>query len=145
MEFLGVGYQELFLVLVLMLVVVGPKRLPEVAYHIGRAVRTLQGYARVVRDEFRDEFGYLDEEMKLIKGDLAVAEESLREVQDDVRELRSVETDVREATEPVKQDLKEGPLTAAPNGASRNGAGSAAKPADSAEEPATPPKPPLVF
>ena len=49
MEFLGIGYQELLLVLVLLLVVVGPERLPTMAYQIGRAVRTMQGYARVLR------------------------------------------------------------------------------------------------
>lgn len=41
MEFLGIGYQELLLVFVLLLVVVGPERLPQMAYQIGRAVRQM--------------------------------------------------------------------------------------------------------
>lgn len=68
MEFLGIGYQELLLVLVLLLVVVGPERLPGMAYQIGRAVRQMQGYARAVRDEFKDEIDYLDDQYKTLKG-----------------------------------------------------------------------------
>ena len=66
MEFLGVGYQELLLILVLLLVVVGPERLPAMAYQIGRAVRTLQQYARAVRNEFSDEFDYLEEQYRTV-------------------------------------------------------------------------------
>ncbi len=81
MEFLGIGYQELLLVLVLMLIVVGPERLPSVAYQIGRAVRTLQQYARAVRDEFKDEIGYIEEQYKTVKGEVDVTRQSLREQQ----------------------------------------------------------------
>ena len=41
MELMGVGYQELIVVMVLLLVVVGPERLPAVAYQVGRAVRQM--------------------------------------------------------------------------------------------------------
>ncbi|MGH2607615.1 MAG: Sec-independent protein translocase protein TatB [Tepidiformaceae bacterium] len=79
MEFLGVGYQEILVILAIMLVVVGPERLPTMAYQIGRAVRTLQTYARAVRDEFSDEFEYLDEQMKTVKGGVADLNKSMRE------------------------------------------------------------------
>ena len=78
MEFLGIGYQELLLVLVLLLVVVGPERLPTMAYQIGRAVRTMQGYARAVRNEFRDEIDYIDEQYKTVKGQVDDAQKSLK-------------------------------------------------------------------
>ena len=78
MEFLGIGYQELLLILVLMLVVVGPERLPTVAYQIGRAVRTMQRYARAVRDEFSDEIGYLEEQYKTVKGEIDDMDQSIR-------------------------------------------------------------------
>ena len=81
MEFLGIGYQELLLVLVLLLVVVGPERLPTMAYQIGRAVRQMQGYARAVRDEFRDEIDYLDEQYRTIKGHVDEAQKVVREEQ----------------------------------------------------------------
>ncbi|MGE5597500.1 MAG: Sec-independent protein translocase protein TatB [Hyphomicrobiales bacterium] len=92
MEFLGVGYQELLLILVLMLVVVGPERLPTMAYQIGRAVRTLQQYARAVRNEFSDEIEYLEEQYKTVKGEVDTARSTLREQQ------AEWERDLREAT-----------------------------------------------
>ena len=78
MEFMGIGYQELIIVMVLLLVVVGPERLPTVAYQVGRAVRQMQRYARAVRDEFSDELGFLDEQFQTIKGETAAAGDSLR-------------------------------------------------------------------
>lgn len=78
MEFLGVGYQELLLILVLLLVVVGPERLPGVAYQIGRAVRTMQQYARAVRNEFSDEIAYIEEQYKVVKGEVDSARQELR-------------------------------------------------------------------
>jgi sec-independent protein translocase protein TatB len=80
-EFLGIGYQELLLVMVLMLIVVGPERLPGVAYQIGRAVRTMQQYARAVRDEFREEIDYIEEQYKTVKGEVDVTRQSLRDQQ----------------------------------------------------------------
>lgn len=89
MEFLGIGYQELLLVLVLLLVVVGPERLPTMAYQIGRAVRQMQVYARAVRDEFKDEIDYLDEQYRTVKGQVDDAQRALRTEQVKLnRELR---------------------------------------------------------
>ena len=109
MEFLGIGYQEMLLVLVLMLVVVGPERLPTVAYQIGRAVRTLQQYARAVRDEFSDEIGYVEEQYKTIKGEVDTARTTLRE-----EELK-LNAEMRDATEAMRvpEDTAPAP-TAAP-------------------------------
>lgn len=95
MEFLGVGYQELFLVLVLLLVVVGPERLPAMAYQIGRAVRTMQQYARAVRSEFSEEFEYIEEQYRTVKGQvddtrLALREED-RKLQAELRSASAVE------------------------------------------------------
>lgn len=78
MEFLGIGYQELLLILVLLLVVVGPERLPQMAYQIGRAVRQMQLYARAVREEFREEIDYLDEQYRTMRGEIELAQRTLR-------------------------------------------------------------------
>jgi len=154
-EFLGVGYQELLLILVLMLVVVGPERLPGVAYQIGRAVRTMQQYARAVRDEFSDEIGYLEEQYKTVKGEVDDARVSLQQQQ------RAWESDLRDATAVDLPPLLPGENgsaasggTAAPSAPATNG--SAAAPAAAATpEPATetaaeetgdkPSAPPMVF
>ncbi len=98
MEFLGIGYQELLLVLVLLLVVVGPERLPTMAYQIGRAVRTMQGYARAVRNEFRDEIDYIDEQYKTVKGQVDDAQKSLKtENAKLTSDLKNVGTEVESA------------------------------------------------
>lgn len=101
MEFLGIGYQELLLVLVLLLVVVGPERLPGVAYQLGKAVRTLQQYARAVRDEFSDEISYVEEQYKVIKGEVDTAKVTLRE------EQAKMNAEMREATEPIRLATQE--------------------------------------
>lgn len=49
---LGIGAEELLLVLVVALLVLGPERLPRVARDIGRVV----GDLRRTSDEFREEF-----------------------------------------------------------------------------------------
>lgn len=98
MEFLGVGYQELLLVLVLLLVVVGPERMPQMAYQIGRAVREMQKYARAVRDEFRDEMDYIQEQYDTVKGEVDDARRSLREeTQKFDSEMRSISSEVDNA------------------------------------------------
>ncbi|MCC6383206.1 MAG: twin-arginine translocase subunit TatB [Dehalococcoidia bacterium] len=93
MEFLGVGYQEVLLILVLMLVVVGPERLPGMAYQIGRAVRQMQQYARAVRSEFNEEISYLEEQYKTVKGDIDDTRHALRQQQaqfeQELREAKS--------------------------------------------------------
>lgn len=151
MEFLGVGYQEILVIFAIMLVVVGPDRLPTMAYQIGRAVRTLQQYARAVRDEFKDEFDYIDEQMKVVKGGMSDLQGSLREGD---RELRR---DL-EAIAPANIDLGLSdstpsnvlPFGLPPVSANGTGEGGAAEPqagaADtgSVAEPEKP-KEPLVF
>lgn len=108
MQFVGIGYQEMLLVFVLLLVVVGPERMPTVAYQIGRAVRTLQKYARAVRDEFSDEFQYIDEQYHDLKDEFETTSSSLRKEQAQIaQELKAsqaeietnVDSTIREATE----------------------------------------------
>ena len=88
MEFLGIGYLEVLVVLALVLVVVGPRRLPEMAYYIGRFIKKLQGYARVVRDEFGEEFAYLNEEMEAVRADVREVRGSMQEVREELKQVR---------------------------------------------------------
>lgn len=99
MEFLGVGYQELLLVLVLMLVIVGPERLPQVAYQIGRAVRQMQRYARTVRDEFSDEFGAIQEQYDAVRGEVSTARTEFR------RQQQEFAGEVQDATKSIEQSV----------------------------------------
>ena len=146
MEFLGIGYQELLLVFVLLLVVVGPERLPAMAYQIGKAVRTMQKYARAVRDEFKDEFDFVEDQVKTVRGEIDVARVAVREQQ------RAFNSEMQAMNSSLQVDLP--PLlpsaeTAEPAAAlepSANGATPAAAPPESSPIPTTSGgKPPLVF
>jgi Tat protein translocase TatB subunit len=55
----GIGIPELIVILVIALLVLGPKRLPELARSIGKGVREMQKLTRDVKEE-------LDEEARLI-------------------------------------------------------------------------------
>jgi sec-independent protein translocase protein TatB len=154
-EFLGIGYQELLVIFVLLLVVVGPERLPAMAYQIGRAVREMQKYARAVRSEFSEEFSYIEEQVRTVRGEIDETRSTLREQQ------AKFESEMREATADMNQPLlpPETPSLALVHG---NGASAEPAPAEGAfpadvavgapatngaEEapPAPPPAPPLVF
>lgn len=148
MDFLGVGYQEILLVLVLLLVVVGPSRLPTVAYQLGRAVRTLQGYARVVRDEFSEEIAYIQEEAEAVRGELQTAKAELREADEELRrEQAQFSREVARTTGEVKRDvstsLNEGNVVPLRRGSSGSAPPAGSGGARSAGE--RPPGPPLVF
>ena len=91
-------------VFVLALLVVGPERMPQIAYQVGRAVRTLQQYARAVRNEFSEEISYAEEQMKMVRGEVGTMK---REFQDQQQAFAS---EMRDATAP----LQELPALAAP-------------------------------
>jgi len=143
LEFLGIGYQELILILVLLLVVVGPERLPAMAYQIGRVVRQMQRYARAVRNEFSDEFDYLETQYRTVRGEVDSARESFR------GEQARFQAEMRESTpvlsEPLLPPVDDAgtPLTTfhAPSGAE---APAATPQPQAAPEPAAD-RPPLVF
>lgn len=137
MEFLGIGYQELLLVLVLLLVVVGPERLPTMAYQIGRAVRQMQGYARAVRDEFRDEIDYLDEQYKTIKGQVDDVQKVMRE------EQAKLNSEMRQTSGEAGGLLPSEPLLPAlPESSAPAPAAEPEAPVANSSEPS---KPPMVF
>jgi sec-independent protein translocase protein TatB len=106
-QFLGVGWQEVLVIGVLAFFVLGPERLPVVAYQLGKAVRTLQGYARAVRDEFGEELTYVEEQYKTVRGDFDDARKEIRAQQRVIedewrtqqREIESVTNEAKTAVE----------------------------------------------
>jgi len=158
-EFLGVGYQEVLVILVLLLVVVGPERLPHMAYQMGKAVRTLQEYARAVRDEFHDEFDYIEEQYRTVKGEVETASNEFRSEQSRFNtELRQLSSDLKDATEPLKLNAPQTAgtkpdnvvdISSAPSAVAHAAVGAAAmtepEPAAEPTKPEEPPAPPLVF
>jgi Sec-independent protein translocase protein TatA len=127
---------------VLALVFVGPQRLPEVAYQVGRAVRTMQKYARAVRDEFRDEIGYVEEQYKVMKGEVDTLRTEMRQ-QD-----AELQRELREATAPINAALADASAATnvVPIDAYRGDGRGAASSTPAQDAPAQAPgEPPLVF
>ncbi len=148
MQFLGVGWQEIILIGVVAFFVLGPQRLPIVAYQVGKAVRTLQQYARAVRDEFSEEISYVEDQYRTIRGEVDLTREEL------LKEQRKLEAEFRAQTSAVESSLEDAKRSV--EGATSNivalpeRTASAAPPAAPAPEPApaVPSKtdgPPLVF
>jgi sec-independent protein translocase protein TatB len=69
MEFFGIGPLELLVILAITLMVVGPKRLPEMAAELARFVRTIQKYANSVRQEFSETMQDIEREYDDMKGE----------------------------------------------------------------------------
>src|SRR3990170_4308030 len=92
MDFLGIGLPEIILVLIIAAVVIGPKRLPEVAVQLARVIRQMRGYATDVTSQMRSELDELTREYEQVRKDLQEFRESA------TREVRSVIHEVDRAT-----------------------------------------------
>jgi sec-independent protein translocase protein TatB len=89
MDFFGIGLPEIILILVLLLIVVGPQRLPEVAAQLARLIRQGRRYATQVTTQLKDELG-----------DLTKDYEALRE------ELRQLREEVEQQSRPLKEEVE---------------------------------------
>src|SRR3990172_6481385 len=95
MDFLGIGLPELILVLVIAAIVVGPRRLPEVAVQLARVIRQLRGYATDVTSQMRSELDELTREYEQVRKELQEFRETATS---EVRSVsREVDRAVREA------------------------------------------------
>ena len=118
MDFLGIGLPEIILILIVALIVVGPKRLPEVAAQIARVIRQLRGYATDVTSQMRSELDELTREYEQVRKELQefrqVAAKDLdsvsREVDRTVREVPAIIESSAEA-EPEKRPSPPGEET----------------------------------
>ena len=91
MDFLGIGLPELIVVLLIAVIVVGPKRLPEVAVQLARAIRQLRGYATDVTSQMRAELDELTREYEQVR-------QELREFRDSAtKEVHSVTAEMDRA------------------------------------------------
>lgn len=55
MNFFGIGLPEMILILVVALLVFGPKKLPEVGRSLGKAIRSFQDASKEFESEFKRE------------------------------------------------------------------------------------------
>src|SRR5215212_2182474 len=85
----GIGYQEMFIVLVVALVIFGPKRLPELAGQVGRWVRDFRRMSSDLTGEFEKTFAEVDEVKKTFK-----------------REMQGIQQEVEGIGKSARGDLK---------------------------------------
>ena len=103
MEFLGVGPAELLVILVLAVLVVGPKRLPEFAAQLARFMRTFRRYSARITREFSETMQELEHEYDDMKGEWKNVGQGLDESAKALNEgLQGVDRDVRDAIEEPK-------------------------------------------
>ena len=85
----GIGYQEMFIVLVVALVIFGPSRLPELAGQVGRWVRDFRRMSADLTGEFEKTFAEVDEVKKSF-----------------TREMQSIQSEVEGVGKSARGDLK---------------------------------------
>ena len=87
MDFVGIGFFEILLVLVIAMLVVGPRRLPELARKMGDMMRRFKmattDLTRTITEEVERETGGIEDEVssdgKSLKDEIKAAGDSIRE------------------------------------------------------------------
>ena len=111
----GIGYQEMFIVLVVALVIFGPSRLPELAGQVGRWVRDFRRMSADLTGEFEKTFAEVDEVKKSF-----------------TREMQSIQSEVEGVGKSARGDLKKSETKSvgmgkkSPTGAIKSGTASSA-------------------
>jgi sec-independent protein translocase protein TatB len=101
----GIGYQEMFVILVVALVVFGPARLPELAGQVGRWVRDFRRMSSDLTGEFEKTFAEVDEVKKSFQ-----------------REIQGIQDEVEGVGKSARGDLRKGAAKSGA-GAKKLGAG----------------------
>ncbi len=109
MDFLGIGLPELVVILALILIVVGPARLPELAAQLARFIRTARKLSSQVTREFNTTMSELEQEYDDMKGDWKEIGQGIDKTTSAVtEELNATDSDVRKALGDAKS-AAEGP------------------------------------
>ena len=127
LNFLGIGPGELLMILVLALIVFGPKRLPEIGRTLGKTMKEIRSVSDELTSQFRGELESASEELEAASADLAsisdeaavelkTATEELqkasgdasKDLQEAAKELQTASEEVQTASDEVSQELQSG-------------------------------------
>ena len=75
MNFFGIGLPEMLLIMVVALLIFGPKKLPEIGRSLGKAIRGFQDASKEFEDEFKREVQQLEDSVQM-KAELEATRES---------------------------------------------------------------------
>lgn len=108
MEVLGIGPLELLVILAITLIIVGPKRLPEMAAELARLVRAARKYASQITDELNETMSDLEKEYDDMKGDWKDVGQGLDETAQSVSaEVEAAGRDASTAMEEAAAEAQE--------------------------------------
>ena len=64
MNVFGIGLQEMVVIMLVALIIFGPKKLPEIGRSLGKAIRGFQDASKEFQDEFQKEVHNVEETVK---------------------------------------------------------------------------------
>ncbi len=114
MDVLGIGMPEIILVLLVAVIVVGPKRLPEFAAQLARVVRQMRGFATDVTSQMRNELDELTREYEEMRKELAEVRQTAVKGVDSI--IREVDHTVREVPAIIESSAEPAPEKRLPAG-----------------------------
>jgi Tat protein translocase TatB subunit len=111
LNFLGIGPGELLMILVLALIVFGPKRLPEIGRTLGKTMKEIRSVSDELTSQFRGELEAASEELESISDETAVelktATEELRKASGDAsKELKDASKELQTASKQATNELQ---------------------------------------
>ena len=90
----GIGTQELIVILIIALIVIGPNRLPEIGRILGRGLREIKKAADEIKDQVSIEIGNIDEK--------DIKQNEIRDVIDEEGKKQEAEAEVDRLLRNVK-------------------------------------------
>lgn len=104
MDILGIGFAEIMFVLLIALMVFGPRRLPEIAAKAGKTVRDLRNMSNGLLAEWQREITVAArlEELENVKKEFDLAKEEITGVKQELTDVKTSVTDVTKTISPPK-------------------------------------------
>jgi len=104
MNFFNIGTGELLLIFVIALIVVGPRRLPEIARTLGKIMNDLRKMSQEFTTQMTQELNAPAKELREITQELEAPARELREM---TREMSAPAKELREITQELEAPAKE--------------------------------------